>query len=633
MRLSVIIVNYNVKYFLEQCLASVQHAIQGIDAEVIVVDNKSVDGSVEMVREKFPAVTCIANTENTGFSKANNQGMRLAKGEYILLLNPDTVVKEDTFKKVIAFMDAHEDAGGLGVLMVDGKGKMLPESKRGLPTPETSFYKIFGLGRIFPKSKRFNRYYLGHLSNNETHEIEILSGAFMFMRKAALDQVGLLDEAFFMYGEDIDLSWRIIQGGWKNYYFPETSIIHYKGESTKKGSLNYVYVFYNAMVIFAKKHFSASHATTFSFFIQLAIWMRASLSIVKRFIASASLPVIDSLVLFFGVKFFADTYGAWQMKNFEEHLVEVSAFAFALLTWFFNWLSGAYDRPLIPRRSLKPVLWVTLLTLLVYSLLPEQVRFSRMVVLMSAGLAFTIIPALHFVYRGITTRKWNWRSQTSKRILIAGSDEEAQRVEDFLKQIHYPVASFTRLKAVDTSALADLNEYVRIHRIHEVIFCGKDLSSSAIIGAMSRFSHLEVEYKIAPPERHFIIGSQQIQSANDTFFVEVNSIGTKLNKRQKRAFDLATSSALLLTFPLLFATKHPAKRLVNCLEVFVGKKSWIGYYGNETSTLPNIRSGVFPPNKNAAFLNEEGVQQMNALYAKDYSWWKDLRLLQQLFSL
>jgi O-antigen biosynthesis protein len=484
---------------------------------------------------------------------------------------------------------------------------------------------------LFPKSKRFNKYYLGNLSNHETHEIEILSGAFMFMRKAALDQVGLLDEAFFMYGEDIDLSWRIIQGGWKNYYFPETSIIHYKGESTKKGSLNYVYVFYNAMVIFAKKHFSASHATTFSFFIQLAIWMRASLSIVKRFISAASLPVLDSLVLFFGVKFFADTYSVWKMKNFEENLVEASAFGFAVLTWFFNWLSGAYDKPLIPKRSLKPIFWVTLLTLVVYSLLPEQVRFSRLVVLMSAGLAFLSIPLVHYLYKGITTRKWNWRSQTAKRILIAGSDDEAQRVEDFLKQIHYPVASFVRLKATDAAELADLNEWVRIHRIHEVIFCGKDLSSSTIIGAMSQFSHLEVEYKIAPPERHFIIGSQQIQSANDTFFVEVNSIGTKLNKRQKRAFDVASSLVLLSVFPVLFVTTAPGKRIVACLEVLFGKKSWIGYYGNQTKDLPNIRSGVFSPNKNAGFLNEEGVQQMNALYAKDYSWWKDLRLLQQLF--
>ena len=225
MKLTVVIVNYNVRFFLEQCLLSVEKAMRNVQGEVYVVDNNSVDGSVEMVAERFPWVRLIANRENTGFSRANNQAMRVAKGEYVLLLNPDTVVEEDTFKKVIDFMDTHPDAGGLGVKMVDGKGIFLPESKRGLPSPETSFYKIFGISKLFPRSARFNRYHLGHLNNDETHEIEIISGAFMLMRKSALDKVGLLDEDFFMYGEDVDLSWRIILGGWKNYYYPGTRII------------------------------------------------------------------------------------------------------------------------------------------------------------------------------------------------------------------------------------------------------------------------------------------------------------------------------------------------------------------------------------------------------------------------
>jgi GT2 family glycosyltransferase len=227
--------------------------------------------------------------------------MLITKGEYVLLLNPDTVVEEDTFRQVIDFMDAHPDAGGLGVKMVDGKGVFLPESKRGLPSPETSFYKIFGISRLFPRSARFNRYHLGHLSNDQVHEIEILSGAFMFMRKETLDKVGLLDEDFFMYGEDVDLSWRIILGGWKNYYYPGTRIIHYKGESTKKGSLNYVFVFYNAMAIFARKHFSEKHAATYSFIIKLAIWMRASVAVLSRFIKRIALPVIDASALYFSM--------------------------------------------------------------------------------------------------------------------------------------------------------------------------------------------------------------------------------------------------------------------------------------------------------------------------------------------
>ena len=240
MQLSVIIVNYNVRYFLEQCLKSVTKAIENIDAEVFVVDNNSSDNSMQMVKEKFPNVKCIENKENVGFSKANNQAILQSKGKYVLLLNPDTIVEEDTFEKCIAFMDKTPEAGGLGVKMIDGHGKFLPESKRGLPTPAAAFYKIFGLSTIFPHSKKFSKYHLGYLPEDEINEIEILSGAYMLLRKSVLDEVGLLDETFFMYGEDIDLSYRIIKGGYKNYYFPETKIIHYKGESTKKSSVNYV---------------------------------------------------------------------------------------------------------------------------------------------------------------------------------------------------------------------------------------------------------------------------------------------------------------------------------------------------------------------------------------------------------
>ncbi|HLK97662.1 MAG TPA: glycosyltransferase family 2 protein, partial [Hymenobacter sp.] len=213
MKLSVVIVNYNVCYFLEQALLSVRRAGEklGQPLEVFVVDNNSVDGSVAMVKARFPEVILIENKDNPGFSKANNQALRLATGEYQLLLNPDTVVEEDTFRICCEFMDEHPNAGGLGVKMLDGQGKFLPESKRGLPTPWVAFYKIFGLAKLFPKSRKFGRYHLGFLDKDQTHEIEVLSGAFMLMRKATLDQVGLLDEDYFMYGEDIDLSYRITQ--------------------------------------------------------------------------------------------------------------------------------------------------------------------------------------------------------------------------------------------------------------------------------------------------------------------------------------------------------------------------------------------------------------------------------------
>ena len=236
LKLSIVIVNYNVKHFLEQCLKSVYQAIQNIEAEVFVVDNNSIDGSQDMVRSSFPDVKLIANSKNTGFSTANNQAIKESKGEYVLLLNPDTVVPENCFQALLEFADETPDLGGCGIPMYDGQGNYLPESKRGLPTPEVAFYKIIGLNKLFPKSKKFGKYHLGYLAPDQNHEVEILAGAFMLIRKKVLDKIGLLDETFFMYGEDIDLSYRITKAGWKNYYFAGSRIIHYKGESKKSSA-------------------------------------------------------------------------------------------------------------------------------------------------------------------------------------------------------------------------------------------------------------------------------------------------------------------------------------------------------------------------------------------------------------
>lgn len=283
MKLSIIIVNYNVKHYLDQCLVSVIKALKGIESEIFVVDNNSNDGSQKMLSDKFPSIQTIFNTENFGFSKANNQALKISKGEYALLLNPDTLVESNTFQKLIKFMDSHPEAGGLGVKMINAKGEYLPESKRGFPTPATAFYKFSGLARIFSKSKTFNKYHLGNLDPNKTHQIEVLAGAFMFLRKSVLDKIGFLDEAFFMYGEDIDLSYRITKAAYINYYFPETRIIHYKGESTKKSSINYVLVFYKAMLIFANKHFSKKNYKSLFFLINTAIYFKAFFALLMRF--------------------------------------------------------------------------------------------------------------------------------------------------------------------------------------------------------------------------------------------------------------------------------------------------------------------------------------------------------------
>ncbi len=282
MDLSVIIVSYNVRYFLEQCLLSVIKASEGIDCEIFVVDNNSVDGSCSMVKNEFPGIKLIINHTNRGFSAANNQALQLATGRFILILNPDTIVEEDTFRKCISFMEQYPDAGAVGVRMTDGKGRFLPESKRGIPGPGTAFYKMIGLSYLFPKSKRFNKYYLGYLDEKKTTKADIIAGAFMFLRREAVRKTGLLDENFFMYGEDIDYSYRILQAGFSNYYFPGTNIIHFKGQSTSKENLNVFIAFYKAMIIFVHKHLSNGNSKILIILIKIAIILSAGLSFVIR---------------------------------------------------------------------------------------------------------------------------------------------------------------------------------------------------------------------------------------------------------------------------------------------------------------------------------------------------------------
>jgi GT2 family glycosyltransferase len=301
MDLSVIIVNYNVRHYLEQCLDSVIKASENVKCEIFIVDNNSSDGSCQMVKSLFPQVKLISNQENYGFSAANNQAIRLSEGKFILLLNPDTLVEEESFTRCLAFMNEHPEAGATGVRMLNGNGKLLPESKRALPTPGTAFFKMAGFSFLFPHSGFFNRYYLGHLDSSATTETEVISGAFMFIRKEVLNKTGLLDETFFMYGEDIDLSYRILKAGYKNFYFPEVRIIHYKGESTSKGNINYVVQFYKAMLIFVRKHFRKNGMRSFLILISVAVYFWGFIAILKNFARKIITPLYRLILSLPGV--------------------------------------------------------------------------------------------------------------------------------------------------------------------------------------------------------------------------------------------------------------------------------------------------------------------------------------------
>lgn len=296
MKLSVVIVNYNVKYYVDQCLRSVLRAFAAMQsgeqsgeagdmaAEVIVVDNHSSDGSVEYLQQRYPKseypmVRIVSSMHNLGFARGNNIAIRQSQSDYVLLLNPDTIVGEQVLLECVRFMDSHADAGAVGVHMQNASGKTAMESRRGLPSPMVAFYKMMGLTARFPRSRVFGHYYMGFLPWDEPGQIEVVSGAFCMVRREALNQVGLLDEDFFMYGEDIDLSYRILKGGYHNYYLP-LRICHYKGESTEKSSFRYVHVFYEAMLIFFRKHYSGM-SVLLSLPIKLAIYAKASVALVR----------------------------------------------------------------------------------------------------------------------------------------------------------------------------------------------------------------------------------------------------------------------------------------------------------------------------------------------------------------
>ncbi|MEI7726976.1 MAG: glycosyltransferase [Bacteroidota bacterium] len=645
MKLSIIIVNYNVKYFLEQCLHSVQNACNGIESEIFVVDNDSVDGSVKMVKDKFPLVHLIENKDNKGFSSANNQAIRKSKGEYVLLLNPDTIVEDDTLRKVVDFMDQHPDAGGLGVKMLDGKGKFLPESKRGLPYPSVAFFKVFGLSSLFPKSKLFSTYNLGYLDKDKIHVVDVLAGAFMLLRKKVLDKIGLLDEAFFMYGEDIDLSYRITLAGYKNYYFPETRIIHYKGESTKKGSLNYVFVFYNAMIVFARKHFSKENARSFSVMINIAIYFRAFISILTRFFNKIMLPLLDALLIFAGIFLIKDY---WERHfifpdggHYPYAFIHIAVPVYLSIWLLCIYLSGGYDKPIRLRRMVQGMVVGTIIILVLYSLLNEHYRFSRALIILGAIWGTMIMLTERFLLHYFNINGYKLNSDKNKRFVIIGEKEESERVSELLQQTGMN-PSFTGLVSYHhhrnnsngfIGHLGQIKEIINIHKINEVIFCAKDVPAQVIIDKMSELKNEQVDYKIAPPESLSIIGSNSINTSGDLYVIDINAIIKKSNRRKKRMLDFLVALTLLALYPIaLFIVRNPVGLIRNIFSVLFSFKSWIGFTAHaesEAGKLPEIKQGVLNPldafqNKNVP---EETTFRLDLLYARDYKLTNDLNII------
>ncbi len=647
MDISIIIVNYKVKYFLKQALLSVDKALKGIEGEVFVVDNHSDDGSCAMVKKQFPSVILMANKENVGFAKANNQAMRVAKGKYILLLNPDTVLEEDTLRRCIDFMEKTPDCGGLGVKMIDGSGQFLPESKRGFPSPAASFYKLSGISSFFPKSKFFNSYYLGHLSENENQEVDVLAGAFMMMRKDVLDKVGLLDESYFMYGEDIDLSYRIQKGGYKNYYLAETRIIHYKGESTKRNSLKYVRIFYKAMIIFAKKHFAGRKASVFIFLLNIAIYLKAGITLAKNTVRRFFFPVVDALLFYLAIYLSKDFWASYyfhEANYYPATFMKINAPLYVLIWILSIFFNGGYDKPFNLRWLFRGILLGSLGIAAIYGFLDLEYRTSRAIILIGTlfvlGFAFLFRMMVHY----FRFKHFSVGKSQPKNLVFVGSLVEAERAQNLMLRTGNEknfIGTVAPDKHFDSelylSGMDDLDNIARIYKVEEIVFCSKDVKSSEIIHWMGLMG-AHINYKILPEDSMSIIGSSSKNSQGEIYIEEVQfAIASNTNRRNKRLLDILMAMVLLVFSPfLIWFVKQKRGLIQNIFAVMVAQKTWVGYFDIDSKmNYPKVLKGILAPiaiNKSSAQLDTPTMNRLNLLYAKNYSVWVDLELIWANFS-
>ncbi|MGB1363047.1 MAG: glycosyltransferase [Flavobacteriales bacterium] len=628
--LSVVIVSYNVRAFLEQCLVSVERAAKGLDVEVWVVDNKSVDGSVDMVKRRFPWVKLIANEDNVGFSVANNQAIRKSSGKHVLLLNPDTVVREDTFAKGLEHMEAHPNVGGMGVPMYDGTGQYLPESKRGLPTPWVAFCRMAGLHRFAPTSEKFNAYYAGHLGERDTGPVDILAGAYMWMRKEALDEVGLLDEQFFMYGEDIDLSWRLVLGGWENHYCANTSIIHYKGESTKKGSLNYVMVFYNAMLLFAAKHYEGRQARAFSWMIRVAIYGRAALAVVRRVLSRWGdlIRVAVLTLVAFGAWLWAlDGLGERQF-NWPD-VVWQGGLLWVLQTAALTMFGGQAEPSRLHSRFRPWSAWVAAssLTIIVYSLWPEDWRFSR-----SGVLGLVLFQGA--IHAAVAHRRWkrSGNPRMIRRVLVAAQDLPA--VVDLLRktegvqqkqQAHAlwahetldPDMARPSIQAIPwVGTVRDLSDALQIHNVQEVVFSGRDVTADHIVKALPELGKRGVHCRIAWTDAGDLMASGG--AARPSFVDFQRGLHRPEMALAKRRFDVTSAALMLLLAPGLAMLGRLAW-VGQAWHVLWGSKTWVspGSLDMEKPHVLDLKDG----------LGDRAAQRKSFTHTQDYHWKKDLSVV------
>ena len=546
---------------MKQTLESVYKSVSGIETEVFVIDNNSFDGSSQMVRSTYPDVILIENSENQGFSKANNKGIKRAKGDYVLILNPDTVVQEDTFKTLIKFLDEHPEAGAASCKVLNADGTLQLACRRSTPTPLVVLPKILGLSTLFPKSKLLAKYNLTYLDEDEVSEVDAVSGSFVMVRKTVIEEIGLFDEDFFMFGEDLDWFFRMRKAGYKIYYVPYTKIIHYKGESIRAAGFDAIGMFYKAQIQFVRKHFRKSKSVFAVMFLYFGIILRGLLSYAVKtgvFLAPLMMDTVLmqlSLLLAIRIKF-----GSFNEIN--EYLLIDGIYTAVWLLSFY--IIGVYKKR---RLSATYAAWGVIFGFFVnttFTFFFNQFAYSREVLIWLLLLNIIILPAWRIGIR--LARKTGMvpflgtlgKTMILRRTAIVGSKEEAKRItHKILDRIEYgyTIEGFIDKNSPDSfldnptylGNVTDIAEIVSARKITDIIFSTESYSYDEVMDIIDKVKHNKMNFKIVPKQMDFIIGKSSVESIEELSFIDIEfGIDKLINRIIKRSLDLIISSLLLI---------------------------------------------------------------------------------------
>lgn len=561
-QLSIIIVNFNVKEFLEQTLVSVFKAVAGIPTEVIVIDNASIDGSIELLKKQFPKVKTIANKNNVGFGKASNQGLRIARGKFFVLLNPDTIVQGDTFTKTITFFDENSETGLLGCKILNPDGSLQLACRRSFPTPWVAFSKLSGLSALFSKSELFGKYNLTYLDPDQAYEVEAISGSFMMIRRETVEQVGLLDEAFFMYGEDLDWCYRVGQSGWKVMYYPHTQIIHFKGESSKKAKLDSMKTFYSAMSLFAEKHLKNKYFFMPYWFIWIAIWLRGALSFLFSLVTTTGVGLTD--FLFLSLSLLGGIY--FRFGHFENITQYLPVIFLYITTWMAILKTfGCYNKNRFSSSSAGLAFLTGFLLNTSLNFFLPQYAFSRTAVIYSSLIGFVAIPGWRLLIKLLATsgvmpfRGTFGKLLLARNTILVGDLESCRRL---IQKLNVQIESgynVTGLVLTNGDAVGETISGAKVlggidniasilddKSVSEVIFSTHQLSYDQILNIIATTDNPRINFKLIPSNLDVIIGKASIDRIDDVPFLEIDyKLHKKGYKFLKRTNDIVLSILLL----------------------------------------------------------------------------------------